>query len=174
MKNVSAVLNSADTFFISTPDLLFSHNACVSRSACAGHLCAKIRACEYAHKWTARALSAARTCYAHFLRTLIKRLVWLSIYFQSHSDGSWYSGWELAHACALFSEFTVTRTLARGLLRRSICRWINPQPLATYRKLAPLHFSGSKDFFSSKKYPCLLYTSPSPRDKRQSRMPSSA
>ena len=24
------------------------------------------------------------------------------------------------------------------------------------------------------KYPCLLYTSPSPRDKRQSRMPSSA
>ena len=23
-------------------------------------------------------------------------------------------------------------------------------------------------------YPCLLYTSPSPRDKRQSRMPSSA
>ena len=26
----------------------------------------------------------------------------------------------------------------------------------------------------SDKYPCLLYTSPSPRDKRQSRMPSSA
>ena len=26
----------------------------------------------------------------------------------------------------------------------------------------------------SKAYPCLLYTSPSPRDKRQSRMPSSA
>ena len=26
----------------------------------------------------------------------------------------------------------------------------------------------------SQKYPCLLYTSPSPRDKRQSRMPSSA
>ena len=25
-----------------------------------------------------------------------------------------------------------------------------------------------------KAYPCLLYTSPSPRDKRQSRMPSSA
>ena len=26
----------------------------------------------------------------------------------------------------------------------------------------------------SRHYPCLLYTSPSPRDKRQSRMPSSA
>ena len=28
--------------------------------------------------------------------------------------------------------------------------------------------------FIEKKYGCLLYTSPSPRDKRQSRMPSSA
>ena len=28
--------------------------------------------------------------------------------------------------------------------------------------------------FSSPEYSCLLYTSPSPRDKRQSRMPSSA
>ena len=26
----------------------------------------------------------------------------------------------------------------------------------------------------ARRYPCLLYTSPSPRDKRQSRMPSSA
>ena len=42
-----------------------SSNACVSRSACADHLCAKMGACEHAHKWTARALSAARTCYAH-------------------------------------------------------------------------------------------------------------
>ena len=29
-------------------------------------------------------------------------------------------------------------------------------------------------FVGGKHYPCLLYTSPSPRDKRQSRMPSSA
>ena len=29
-------------------------------------------------------------------------------------------------------------------------------------------------YFSSEDYYCLLYTSPSPRDKRQSRMPSSA
>ena len=45
--------------------MTFSANACVSRSACAGHLCAKMRACERAHKWTARALSAARNCYVH-------------------------------------------------------------------------------------------------------------
>ena len=35
--------------------------------------------------------------------------------------------------------------------------------------LGPLHFDKNR-----LKYPCLLYTSPSPRDKRQSRMPSSA
>ena len=29
-------------------------------------------------------------------------------------------------------------------------------------------------FLDALDYPCLLYTSPSPRDKRQSRMPSSA
>ena len=31
-----------------------------------------------------------------------------------------------------------------------------------------------KKFYDKKKFACLLYTSPSPRDKRQSRMPSSA
>ena len=30
------------------------------------------------------------------------------------------------------------------------------------------------DFENADRVPCLLYTSPSPRDKRQSRMPSSA
>ena len=33
---------------------------------------------------------------------------------------------------------------------------------------------GEKPAASSQSNPCLLYTSPSPRDKRQSRMPSSA
>ena len=31
-----------------------------------------------------------------------------------------------------------------------------------------------EEFWGKGSYPCLLYTSPSPRDKRQSRMPSSA
>ena len=37
-------------------------------------------------------------------------------------------------------------------------------------------YSGEKDDFYmiARMYYCLLYTSPSPRDKRQSRMPSSA
>ena len=34
--------------------------------------------------------------------------------------------------------------------------------------------SGGEDFVERRMYPCLLYTSPSPRDQRGSRMPSSA
>ena len=33
---------------------------------------------------------------------------------------------------------------------------------------------GASGLVMARKEPCLLYTSPSPRDKRQSRMPSSA
>ena len=36
------------------------------------------------------------------------------------------------------------------------------------------HWDIEKNFNATKKQFCLLYTSPSPRDKRQSRMPSSA
>ena len=45
--------------------------------------------------------------------------------------------------------------------------------LAEHKNL-PYSFYGSKELDGSKKYPCLLYTSPSPRDQRGSRMPSSA
>ena len=34
--------------------------------------------------------------------------------------------------------------------------------------------AGSHDIWTSARYPCLLYTSPSPRDRTRSRMPSSA
>ena len=33
---------------------------------------------------------------------------------------------------------------------------------------------GPMDTYMEKEYPCLLYTSPSPRDRTRSRMPSSA
>ena len=45
----------------------FFGNACVSRSACVGHLCAIKGAKRAAHKRTTRALSAARNCYAHII-----------------------------------------------------------------------------------------------------------
>ena len=47
---------------------------------------------------------------------------------------------------------------------------IGPIPLPTKRKIYCVLRSPHVDKDSS----CLLYTSPSPRDKRQSRMPSSA
>ena len=50
----------------------------------------------------------------------------------------------------------------------------------SYGRLRPLHTNavifafGGSAMFAVSYYICLLYTSPSPRDKRQSRMPSSA
>ena len=48
--------------------------------------------------------------------------------------------------------------------------WTNTQPLGICRRHAPASFAGLPDT----KKPCLLYTSPSPRDRTRSRMPSSA
>ena len=44
------------------------------------------------------------------------------------------------------------------------------------RDCRPVHGGGgnARSYFFVRYYVCLLYTSPSPRDKRQSRMPSSA
>ena len=56
-------------------------------------------------------------------------------------------------------------------------------PKALANEIARCHDMTDKPFgvnltflpgFANPDYPCLLYTSPSPRDKRQSRMPSSA
>ena len=51
---------------------------------------------------------------------------------------------------------------------------------ATFESATPIAFSALKTFspapesLAGRALACLLYTSPSPRDKRQSRMPSSA
>ena len=61
--------------------------------------------------------------------------------------------------------------------------WSLPNDLKRFKKLTSGHsiIMGRKTFYSfpgllpnRKHIVCLLYTSPSPRDKRQSRMPSSA
>ena len=44
--------------------VLFWSNAPISGVVCEGGLCAKMRACEHAHKSTARTTSAALACYA--------------------------------------------------------------------------------------------------------------
>ena len=56
-----------------------------------------------------------------------------------------------------FGEAQVAQELVRGVTGNPIL-YEQAQPLGT-----PMRLTG-----------CLLYTSPSPRDKRQSRMPSSA
>ena len=45
---------------------------------------------------------------------------------------------------------------------------------ATITTLTPAQLNTARGHFSVDQLTCLLYTSPSPRDKRQSRMPSSA
>ena len=51
-----------------------------------------------------------------------------------------------------------------------VMNWVNSQEVDAHNRIK-LNF-GEEEL--SELYDCLLYTSPSPRDKRQSRMPSSA
>ena len=46
--------------------------------------------------------------------------------------------------------------------------------MAYFKKSAEQNVIYAEPFFDPQAHTCLLYTSPSPRDKRQSRMPSSA
>ena len=50
----------------------------------------------------------------------------------------------------------------------------NPEEMLSIKKFGAQDRSKRKDRNEGKVSACLLYTSPSPRDKRQSRMPSSA
>ena len=62
-------------------------------------------------------------------------------------------------------EETIEKALKSGVGRMvTICTKLSEEPKV--RNIA--------EKFDSVFYACLLYTSPSPRDKRQSRMPSSA
>ena len=55
---------------------------------------------------------------------------------------------------------------------------VNNEEIFLQDKLKGYRLTGAENKFDEKGnplfFPCLLYTSPSPRDKRQSRMPSSA
>jgi len=53
-----------------TKMLLFSQNACVSRSSCVGHMCAIMRAYELRTNGHGVRCRTARTCYAQFAQTL--------------------------------------------------------------------------------------------------------
>jgi len=62
---LSCAFQTSKIVFFNAEVFFYSLNACVSRSACVGRLCAIKGAQRAAHKRTARALSAARTCYAY-------------------------------------------------------------------------------------------------------------
>ena len=65
--------------------------------------------------------------------------------------------------------------IAFGLFVWFCWKFVWPPLLAAMEERAAKIEQGLKDSEdSAKKIVCLLYTSPSPRDKRQSRMPSSA
>ena len=54
------------------------------------------------------------------------------------------------------------------------CRWIVDKFILDIEKLSDKYGGSNYYEFTRPPMNCLLYTSPSPRDKRQSRMPSSA
>ena len=65
-------------------------------------------------------------------------------------------------------------SFARKALGRAWAKGLSlPLPESTQRRLALSPTSFSEETFE-KPQPCLLYTSPSPRDRQKSRMPSSA
>ena len=78
-------------------------------------------------------------------------------------------------APAAMAQTSKPFTTASGLVYESLKDGTGESPKAT--DTVKVHYKGTfldgKEFDSSYKR-CLLYTSPSPRDKRQSRMPSSA
>ena len=73
----------------------------------------------------------------------------------------------LFESCSLTLNLTTTKLNITGVYRR---------PNTSIKDFNSLFFSSPNLSFSSNSIStiCLLYTSPSPRDKRQSRMPSSA
>ena len=85
--------------------------------------------------------------------------------------------------CKEIEDTAMQEILSQSLLRNSLqCLHINGLPLeqesldmaATLQHLTTLSLCGIASLNDSNFDSCLLYTSPSPRDRQKSRMPSSA
>ena len=60
-------------------------------------------------------------------------------------------------------------------VQNSIGDWLNSSDLTRERLRSTYEFAGVPEFLLTQTHPtCLLYASPSPRDRQKSRMPSSA
>ena len=94
--------------------------------------------------------------------------------------------WQPTNGCpskmffeGLHDNYEGFRILLKGEDSTSSMLKIHFEDALTYKNtdesyLLKIWHNSSKDILGKTFYTCLLYTSPSPRDKRQSRMPSSA
>ena len=80
------------------------------------------------------------------------------------------------------NDNTIKQRVVKKVQESVLSRWVNDPHRMEKRTLALIYLAHSSDVLENAFGPlndedydfCLLYTSPSPRDKRQSRMPSSA
>ena len=79
---------------------------------------------------------------------------------------TWADSWKAKHVASLKSAAVAVCTVDGG-------RWVTLSGTATVTSDAERVAIGVERYAERYRH-CLLYTSPSPRDKRQSRMPSSA
>ena len=89
--------------------------------------------------------------------SLIGSIFLLSIFFQNNG---YIGGWKFEQALIIQGIYTILNGITNT--------WFNPNLTEIVKHIR----EGTLDFVLLK--PCLLYTSPSPRDRTRSRMPSSA
>ena len=95
---------------------------------------------------------------------------WRQVFDAEGKTGSWYS--------FVFSGQDRMRVISSADKGLALWAYVdqNEQPIGAkpYIKQKTMSFDPMNCKVETKSFSCLLYTSPSPRDKRQSRMPSSA
>ena len=73
-----------------------------------------------------------------------------------------------------FTFISLFPEIIRSALNESITKRAIEKSLISFETINPRDYLKSKERIDDKVYGCLLYTSPSPRDRSLSRMPSSA
>ena len=87
--------------------------------------------------------------------------------FYAHVNGNWLKNTEIPADKSRYGSFIILRDKAEKRVRGIIESAANKEtPSADEKRIG--------DFYNAYLNTCLLYTSPSPRDQRGSRMPSSA
>eukprot|EP00828_Plagiopyla_frontata_P040786 TRINITY_DN5626_c0_g1_i5.p2 TRINITY_DN5626_c0_g1~~TRINITY_DN5626_c0_g1_i5.p2 ORF type:complete len:153 (-),score=26.36 TRINITY_DN5626_c0_g1_i5:35-493(-) len=101
--------------------------------------------------------------------------------FQFHPEKAQYVWLAKIKACHTVEEIEIAQYLANTFVNQarqsdhnfSSLDELNDQAIEIYQSVKVTKIFSSA-FFFTRNYSCLLYTSPSPRDRQKSRMPSSA